>query len=151
MPRSIGHWPLNFDPHRRFLDYPDQIAQLASHLHIQSFSVLGISGGSSYALACAKMLPKSQLKHVSIAAGIAPMNLGLAGIPLRYRIRRTLASWFPPFTRLFMRIRVESPAYQERLRKYLLKTRRDDMPEWVKDRYPTEPKSIDQYFRGERE
>ena len=39
-----------FVPGRRLLDYPAQIAQLASHLGLESYHVAGGSGGGPYAL-----------------------------------------------------------------------------------------------------
>lgn len=39
-----------FNPRRRLLDYPAQIAQLARHLGLESYRVMGGSGGGPYAL-----------------------------------------------------------------------------------------------------
>ncbi len=40
-------------PGRRFLDWPKDIIQLADHLNIGRFRIIGFSGGGAYAAACA--------------------------------------------------------------------------------------------------
>lgn len=42
---------------RRLLDWPDDVIELADHLGINRFAVVGISGGGPYALACAYKIP----------------------------------------------------------------------------------------------
>lgn len=39
-----------FDPRRKLLDYPPQIAQLARYLGLETFRVMGGSGGGPYAV-----------------------------------------------------------------------------------------------------
>ena len=39
-----------FDPSRRLLDYPTQIGQLAGHLGLDTYRVMGGSGGGPYVL-----------------------------------------------------------------------------------------------------
>ena len=64
-----------YDPHRRLLDYPTQISQLAKGLgYRDGYSVIGGSGGGPYALACAKVLPASELKSVGVLAGVGPLD-----------------------------------------------------------------------------
>ncbi len=53
-----GYGLSTFQPHRRFLDWPADIAQLADQLGISKFAVAGHSGGGPYAAACAYALPK---------------------------------------------------------------------------------------------
>ncbi|KAJ9662537.1 hypothetical protein H2201_006025 [Coniosporium apollinis] len=84
-----------FDPHRELVDYPDSISQLAKHLRLDTYRVLGASGGGPYALACAKALPKDQLKRVGVLAGIGPPEAGLAGVRLGTRILLLSMSWAP--------------------------------------------------------
>lgn len=43
---------------RRILDWPADITQVANHLRLNRFAVLGYSGGGPYALACAAYRPK---------------------------------------------------------------------------------------------
>src|SRR3954452_9759734 len=40
---------------RRIVDWPTDVSELASHLGASTFAVLGSSGGSPYALACAQL------------------------------------------------------------------------------------------------
>lgn len=46
-----------FQPHRRVLDWPDDVAALADALGLDRFAVLGFSGGCPVAAACAYRLP----------------------------------------------------------------------------------------------
>jgi len=47
-----------FQPRRRILDWPNDIAQLANALGIERFAVAGHSGGGPYVAACAYALPE---------------------------------------------------------------------------------------------
>ena len=82
-----------FDPHRKLLDYPQTILELASHLGINSYTVVGGSGGGPYALACAKVLPKNELRSVGVLAGVGPVELGLDGMRLSTRVFINLMRW----------------------------------------------------------
>ncbi|KAL6720383.1 hypothetical protein ACLMJK_002304 [Lecanora helva] len=96
---GIGLSTLN--PRSRLLDYPNYISELASHLGLQNYRIIGGSGGAPYALACAKMLPRDQLKGVGIVAGVAPMELGLSGVPLKRRLFFNLMSIAPGVLKFF--------------------------------------------------
>jgi pimeloyl-ACP methyl ester carboxylesterase len=80
-----GHGLSDFQPDRKLLDWPNDVAQLANHLGISKFYVLGWSAGGPHALACAYHLPDRVLAG-AVAAGLGPMNrpgatrgLGFAG------------------------------------------------------------------------
>jgi pimeloyl-ACP methyl ester carboxylesterase len=60
-------------PRRRFSDWPDDVIQLASHLRIYDFAVLGTSGGSPYVVACADRIGE-RLTGAGIVSGISPLN-----------------------------------------------------------------------------
>lgn len=62
-------------PGRRVLDYPVDIEALADFLGIDCFSVIGISGGSVYAAACAWALPE-RVVAAALVAGISPFKKG---------------------------------------------------------------------------
>jgi pimeloyl-ACP methyl ester carboxylesterase len=66
-----------FKSGRRLLDWPDDLIELADHLHIDRFSVVGFSGGGPYALACAYRIPV-RLESCGIAAGVGRINWFLA-------------------------------------------------------------------------
>lgn len=75
-----------FQPNRTVVDWPRDVLAVADHLRIQKFYVLGASGGSPYALACVKVIPRDRLLGVAVVAGIYPVNLGTAGMTLGNRI-----------------------------------------------------------------
>lgn len=62
----------DFQPGRRLLDWPADVAQLADHLGVERFAVLGISGGGPHALACGAALP-DRIECVGVASGIGPV------------------------------------------------------------------------------
>jgi len=59
-------------PGRRFADWPMDLAQLLRALEIETFSVLGVSGGAPYALAAASCLP--QVLRVGLVCGLGPLE-----------------------------------------------------------------------------
>lgn len=68
-----GYGDSTFQPNRRILDWPNDIASLADALKIDSFSVVGHSGGGPHTLACAYALPK-RIKAAAIVAGAGPVD-----------------------------------------------------------------------------
>lgn len=63
-------------PHARrtILSWSDDVAQLADHLQLSRFGVLGISCGGAYALACAHELGE-RLDYTGLVAGMGPMDV----------------------------------------------------------------------------
>lgn len=61
------------DPHpnRKLADWPRDIEQLADHLRLDKFAVIGMSGGGPYAAACAHFL-HGRVSKVAIIAGLGP-------------------------------------------------------------------------------
>ncbi len=55
-------------PDRHFKDFPDDIVALADHLNIERFSLVAVSGGGPYAMACAEQYPRRVDKLVLICA-----------------------------------------------------------------------------------
>ncbi|KAJ0310688.1 hypothetical protein Brms1b_008641 [Colletotrichum noveboracense] len=68
-----------FLPGRTLLDHPKDLEHLASHLKINEYGVMGVSGGGPYALACARAMPRDNLKAVAIVCGIGPPDIGMSG------------------------------------------------------------------------
>ncbi|KAF2865203.1 Alpha/Beta hydrolase protein [Massariosphaeria phaeospora] len=68
-------------PHigRTLLDFPKDLERLGEHLELESYSVMGVSGGGPYALACAAALPPAKLKAVSVVCGVGPPDISFAG------------------------------------------------------------------------
>ena len=54
----------------RFLDWPSVLVQLADHLDVNQFSVLGFSVGCNYALACAYSIPE-RVSTLSLVGALA--------------------------------------------------------------------------------
>lgn len=63
-----------YAPDRTILSWADDVAQLADALGHEHFSVLGVSCGGPYALACAYRLAE-RLDYVGLVAGIGPMDV----------------------------------------------------------------------------
>lgn len=66
-----------FKVNRGYLDWPDDILELADSLHISYFAVTGFSGGAPYALACAYKIP-DRLTACGIISGVGPLKPFLA-------------------------------------------------------------------------
>lgn len=66
-------------PHasRTLLSWPKDIEHLTQHLGLKSYSVMGVSGGGPYALACAFALPAAKLKCVSIICGLGAPDMSM--------------------------------------------------------------------------
>jgi pimeloyl-ACP methyl ester carboxylesterase len=68
-PDRPGMGGSDFQTNREFSDWPNDVLFLADELGIDTFSVVGISGGSGYAAVCAAKIPE-RLSKVVIASGI---------------------------------------------------------------------------------
>ncbi|KAH8819304.1 Alpha/Beta hydrolase protein, partial [Xylogone sp. PMI_703] len=84
-----------FQPSRRILDWPADVLALLEHLQIPQFYVLGDSGGSPYALACVKEIPRERLLGASVVSGIYPLTLGMQGMSFGIKAFMTLGTWLP--------------------------------------------------------
>lgn len=56
--------------------YSQDLQFLVDHLSLKQYYILGTSGGTGFALACARDLILSQLRGVGICAGIGPVDCG---------------------------------------------------------------------------
>jgi pimeloyl-ACP methyl ester carboxylesterase len=75
----------DYQPRRRFTDWPADVVRLADHLGLERFAVLSYSAGSPYAAACARMIPE-RLTAVGIVSGVGqPFSAAgaLDGVPTR--------------------------------------------------------------------
>ncbi|MDC0747872.1 alpha/beta fold hydrolase [Polyangium mundeleinium] len=72
-PERPGVGLSDYQPRRRIVDYPKDIAALADHLGWKRFTVLGISGGGPYAAAVAHNLPDRVIR-AGIASGIGELS-----------------------------------------------------------------------------
>jgi pimeloyl-ACP methyl ester carboxylesterase len=64
----------DFKPQRSFIDWPEDVSDLADSLGIDRFSILGVSGGGPYAAACARKIP-DRLISVGIVCGMGPVDI----------------------------------------------------------------------------
>jgi pimeloyl-ACP methyl ester carboxylesterase len=63
----------DFKPRRAIRDWPADVAELADHLDLERFAVVGVSGGGPYAAACAAALP-DRLVATSLVCSMAPLE-----------------------------------------------------------------------------
>ncbi len=68
-----GYGQSTHDPRRQITDWPGDIAQLADALGMETFSLLGVSAGGVYALACAQALG-DRVHRTGIAGTLAPVH-----------------------------------------------------------------------------
>lgn len=66
-----GHGLSDLQPHRTLLDWPDDVKQVAEHLGVSKFYVLGLSAGGPHALACASKL-REQVIACAVVSSPAP-------------------------------------------------------------------------------
>jgi pimeloyl-ACP methyl ester carboxylesterase len=90
-PDRPGMGQSTFQTDRTLLDWPGDVLALADHLQIESFSVLGASGGAPYVLACARSLPATRLRSAAVVSGLYPVALGTRGMLLQGRVLLWLA------------------------------------------------------------
>ncbi len=70
-PERPGYGLSDPQPHRRLLDWPADVRQLADALGLERFGVVGVSGGGPYVAACAWRLPE-RIQVAGIVSGLAP-------------------------------------------------------------------------------
>jgi pimeloyl-ACP methyl ester carboxylesterase len=100
-----GHGLSDFQPDRKLVDWPDDVAQLADNLGINSFYVLGWSAGGPHALVCAYLLP-DRVMSGAVAAGLGPMNRpgAIRGLGFAGRTYVFAARYFPWLIGFFRRM-----------------------------------------------
>lgn len=64
----------DFQPGRKILDYPADLLQLADIMGIESFSILGVSAGGAYAMACALKIPQ-RIQKCGLVSSATPPEL----------------------------------------------------------------------------
>lgn len=62
-----------FQPGRRLIDWPADVSVLADALDVESFAVMGLSGGGPYAAVCAHQIPE-RLTGAAIVSGIGSIS-----------------------------------------------------------------------------
>jgi pimeloyl-ACP methyl ester carboxylesterase len=72
-PDRPGYGLSDFQPRRRLIDWPNDVAALADHLGLPHFSILGVSGGGPYAAACAALLP-NRISQLVLVCTLSPLD-----------------------------------------------------------------------------
>nr|VFJ94807.1 MAG: Pimeloyl-ACP methyl ester carboxylesterase [Candidatus Kentron sp. LFY]VFK19100.1 MAG: Pimeloyl-ACP methyl ester carboxylesterase [Candidatus Kentron sp. LFY] len=72
-PDRPGYGLSDFQPKRRLLDFPQDIAQLADALGLEQFPIFGVSAGGPYVAVCAHVLPR-RITQAAIVSGPAPFD-----------------------------------------------------------------------------
>lgn len=85
----------DYQPRRTILDQPDDVQELATHLGLSRYGVLGVSGGGPYALACAYKIPSEQMVGCAVVSGSGPYYLTQEGIGKRERTMLSIAKNVP--------------------------------------------------------
>ncbi|KAK7954635.1 Alpha/Beta hydrolase protein [Apiospora saccharicola] len=83
------------EPKRTVSSFALDVLELADHLNVRRFAVLGISGGGPYALGCISKIPADRLAGTVVVSGMYPTSLGLSEMMLSNRFIFNLAPWAP--------------------------------------------------------
>jgi pimeloyl-ACP methyl ester carboxylesterase len=86
----------DFKKDRTLLDWPQDVLELADHLGIEKFAVLGASGGGPYATVCGFSISQRVTK-CGLLASVGPINVPAAikGMNFSNRIMFGIAKLFP--------------------------------------------------------
>ena len=82
-----------FQTNRRILDFPSDLLELADHLEIEKFHILGGSGGVPYALACTKEISTPRLINTTLVSGLYPGRKD--GMLFAFRALMFFGYWAP--------------------------------------------------------
>jgi pimeloyl-ACP methyl ester carboxylesterase len=85
-PDRPGYGLSDFNPARRLIDWPLDIAELADSLGLPRFGITGLSGGGIYALACAAVVPH-RVTEVVVTGCPGPMDRKGAMTDMRFMTR----------------------------------------------------------------
>ena len=107
---------------RKLLEWPDDVVEIAKILKLEKFSILGVSGGGPYALACARAIP-GYLNKVTVACGLGPIDApnATSGMMLSNRVLFRYGKFFPPVLHLstFLMVRQLSSKPTKGLKKFV--------------------------------
>ncbi len=126
----------DFQPGRRFLDWPDDVIALADKLGVEKFAVWGTSGGSPYALSCAYAIP-ARLSGCAIVCGLGPYDPKTSTMqgPVKtiFAIARTLPWLLQPLIWLAMGRMANDPAKIKKMMARVTKKMPNQQQELFKD------------------
>ena len=72
-PDRPGYGHSSLHPGRSLADWAGDVAALADHLKVDSFAVVGVSGGGPHAAVCARLLGE-RVAAAAIVSGVGPMG-----------------------------------------------------------------------------
>ncbi len=104
--------------HRTLLTWADDVLDFANTLKFDHFTVMGISGGGPYSLACAYKIPSNRLDAALVVSGMGPLKSGRKHMVPFMRIGLLIARasrfMFRPIYRLifYSRFKTEEKATQ---------------------------------------
>ncbi|MGH2933590.1 MAG: alpha/beta fold hydrolase [Gaiellaceae bacterium] len=83
----------DFKPGRTVTEWPDDVAEFADALGLETFSLLGVSAGAPYLLACCLRIPE-RVERCAIMSGITPgdppsLIHSVAPAPVRWAVRHS--------------------------------------------------------------
>ena len=95
-----GFGQSTFRPGRTIGGWAADVAALADQLELGRFSIIGVSGGGPYALACAALL-SDRLARVALVCPLGPLDVadGKAGMLAQDRVMLALATHAAPLAR----------------------------------------------------
>ena len=67
-----GYGHSTYKGRRRLVEWPDDVDQLADHLGIGRFGVIGLSGGGPHSLVCAALMP-DRVAVAGVLSGVGPL------------------------------------------------------------------------------
>jgi pimeloyl-ACP methyl ester carboxylesterase len=108
VPDRPGMGRSDFQPGRRIVDWPSDVEQLADALHLESFAVVGESGGSPYAAACAALMP-GRVKALGLIGCLAPPDApgAVAALSVPLRIMFRLGRYAPRLLKALFRMNLK--------------------------------------------
>lgn len=92
----------DYQKNRSILDFPDIVFELARHLELDKFAVLGISGGGPYALACAYKIPSKLLLGCGVVSGTGNYAINKEGLNQNNQRLLFIAKHFSWIVRLLL-------------------------------------------------
>ena len=109
VPDRPGMGRSQFQPGRRIVDWPNDVVDLADALSLETFAILGASGGAPYAAACGALIP-NRVRVVGVLGGVAPPDapgfLRSMSAPLRMMFR--LGRSAPAVLRVLFRLNLRA-------------------------------------------
>jgi pimeloyl-ACP methyl ester carboxylesterase len=109
VPDRSGMGRSDYHQGRRIVDWPDDVADLATSLGLDTFAVFGSSGGAPYATACGARIP-DRVRVVGLLGGVAPADAPgiMASMSGPLRMMFLLARFAPALLRGLFRLNLRA-------------------------------------------